>query len=173
MKKNRLLLVLMSVIMACAMTLAFAGCGGDANTDEEAAETTAAAETETSAEVADSLLEDPEYDIYKVLEKNGLEDVLQASGVEYDVNQFSNITTEVAIKMPEGEELDGVAGVFMAYAPGDTEYESLPDYKIVGEQDGVTYVLMLPTDVRINTEDPQQSSDYEKLTEALKSFEIK
>lgn len=173
MKKSRLLMIIMSVMMVGAMAFAFAGCGGDEESQatDETAEAVAT-EEEPAVEGDNSLLEDPEYDIYKVLVNAGLEDVLDASGVEYDINQFSNITTEIAIKTSD-DEYDGVVGSIMAYKPDDTEYKDLPDYKVIGEQDGVVYVLMLPTDVRYNAENPQQSSDYEKLTEALKTFEIK
>ena len=168
MKKSRLLMMLMSVMMIVVMAFAFAGCGDN---EEATDETTEAVAEETEAQSTDSLLEDPEYDINVVLMNAGLGDALDATGVEYSINQFSNITNDVSINTGD-EELDGVVGSFMAYAKGDTEYENLPDYQIVGEQDGVVYVLMLPTDLRYNAEDSQQSADYEKLTEALKAFTI-
>lgn len=169
MKKNRLLMILISIMMIGVIAFAFVGCGDKEEATDETTE--AATEANEEAVTTDSLLEDPEYDINVILMNAGLKETLDATGVEYSINQFSNITNDVSINTGD-DELDGVAGAFMAYAKGDNEYEALPDYKIIGEQDGVVYVLMLPTDVRYNTEDPQQKADYEKLTEALKTFTI-
>ena len=168
MKKSRLLMILMSIMMVGVMAFAFTGCGDQ---EEATDETTEAVTEETETGTTDSLMEDPEYDINVVLMNAGLKEALDATGVEYNINRFSNITNDVSINTGD-DQLDGVAGAFMAYAKGDNEYEALPDYKIIGEQDGVVYVLMLPTDVRYNAEDPQQKADYEKLTEALKAFTI-
>ena len=171
MKKSRLLMMLMAIIMVGIMAFAFAGCGNEEDVTDETTEAVTEETEDTETAATDSLLEDPEYDINVVLMNAGLAEALDATGVEYSINQFSNITNDVSIATGD-EELDGVAGSLMAYAKGDTTYEDLPDYKIIGEQDGVVYVLMLPTDVRYNAEDPQQAEDYEKLTEALKTFTI-
>lgn len=166
MRKNRLLMVLMAIMMIGIMAFAFAGCGDDGNTEQTTEATTEEAETQTNG----SLLDDPEYDINVVLVNAGLEEALDATGVDYSIIQFSNISNEVAINA--SGEYDGVAGTFMAYEKGNTEYENLPDYQISGEKDGVVYVLMLATDVRYNAEDPQEEEEYFKLTEALKAFTI-
>lgn len=168
MKKNSLVTLIMSIMLAGMMTLVFCGCGGS----EEAEEETTITQTEAESGETDSLLEDPEYDISVILANAGLEELLDAMGVEYSINKSGNTSNEVSIDTG-GDEYDGVVGTFMAYTEGDNEYENIPDYRIIGMKDGVVYVLMLPTDLRYNPEDSRQCGDYEKLTEVLKTFEIK
>lgn len=165
MRKNRLLSAALVLILTGSLVLAFAGCGEKEEPIDETTPTTEGTEEE-------SLLEDPEYDISNVLANAGLIEALDATGVEYTLENSTTTVEEVAINTGS-EELDGVAGTFMAFAQDDKAYESFPDYQIAGEKDGITYILMLPTDVRYDANDPQQTADYEKLTETLKAFVIR
>ena len=101
----------------------------------------------------------------------GLQEALDATGADYSINKTSGTVCEVAINTGS-EELDGVAGTFMAFSPDSSEYEAFPDYRICGEKDGVVYVLLSPTDVRYDANDPQQQEDYEKISEVLNAFVI-
>ena len=117
------------------------------------------------------MLEDPEFDINVILTNAGLQEALDATGADYSINKTSGTVCEVAINTGS-EELDGVAGTFMAFSPDSSEYEAFPDYRICGEKDGVVYVLLSPTDVRYDANDPQQQEDYGKIREVLNAFVI-
>ena len=164
MRKNRLLSIALVLMMTGIMAFAFAGCG---ESEEPVQETTQTTEETTTV----SLLEDPEFDINVILTNAGLQEALDATGADYSINKTSGTVCEVAINTGS-EELDGVAGTFMAFSPDSSEYEALPDYRICGEKDGVVYVLLSPTDVRYDANDPQQQEDYGKISEVLNAFVI-
>ncbi|MDO4177217.1 MAG: hypothetical protein Q4D99_07115 [Bacillota bacterium] len=168
MKKNRLLMVIIALLMTVSMTLAFAGCGQDA----EQAETENVEVTEAGEVFVAGL--DESFNIAEALSDTDILETLDASGVDYYIEQYSNDSESFYLSAcADDEEYDGMVGYITAYAEGDTSYEDLPDYKVLGVKDGITYVLGLATDVRVNPEDTQIAADYNKLTEAMKSLEIK
>ncbi|MGN0702480.1 MAG: hypothetical protein ACI4KL_04795 [Lentihominibacter sp.] len=164
MRKNRLLAAALVLMMTGVMAFAFTGCGENEAPAEETTQTT----EETTSE---SLLEDPEYDINVILTNAGLQEALDASGADYSIITTSSTVCDVAINTGS-EELDGVAGTFMAFSADSSEYQDFPDYRVCGEKDGVVYVLLSPTDVRYDVNDPQQQEDYGKITEVLNAFVI-
>lgn len=173
MRKSRLFMILMAVMVAGMMTIAFAGCDQqEEQTEEETTTTVSEVSEETTVALAGGI--DESFNLAEALKDTGVIATLDAPGVDYYIEQDSNVCETVYISAcQDEEELDGMVGFIMAYDESDKSYEDLPDYRVAGEKDGITYVVSLATDLRYNAEDPQQTSDYEKMTEAMKSIEIK
>lgn len=166
-------MILMSAMVAGMMTIAFAGCDkqneqtGEETTETEVTEVTEATEAPAGG-ISDS------FNLADVIADSGVLETLDATGVDYYVEQDSNVCESFYISAcQEDETYDGMVGFVMAYDKDDTSYESLPNYRVCGEKDGVTYVVGLASDVRYNPEDLQQGSDFNKLTEAMKTIEIR
>ncbi len=171
-------MILMAVMVAGMMTIAFAGCDQQEEQAEEETTTTVSEVSEETTVALDRieqvLLTDESFDLAEALKDTDVIATLDAPGVDYYIEQDSNVCETVYISAcQDEEELDGMVGFIMAYDESDKSYEDLPDYRVAGEKDGITYVVSLATDLRYNAEDPQQTSDYEKMTEAMKSIEIK
>ncbi len=156
-------MILMAVMVAGMMTIAFAGCSQQEEQTEE--ETTTVSEVSEETTAAPAGVIDESFDLAEALKDTGVIATLDASGVDYYIEQSSNVCETVYISAcQDEEELDGMVGFIMAFDESDKSYEELPDYRVAGEKDGVTYVVSLATDMRYN---------YEKMTEAMESIEIK
>lgn len=61
----------------------------------------------------------------------------------------------------------GALVTIMAFSPDDREYESFPDYSIIGESEGLKYVAVYPTDVQFDPENRQAMEDYQAVMEEV------
>ena len=169
MKKRSFLKFITALVLSSAMIIAFAGCGSDGTEEEVTTEAT----TQATTEATTAVVLDDSFNIDQVLMEAGLNDALNAAGAEYYMQLDSNTSQTVGINSARADDLDGVAGTIMAFASGDQSYTEFPDYQIMGEKDGVTYILLLATDVQYNPNNQTQVREYETLVNALKNFTIK
>lgn len=165
MKKSRLLMMLISIVMIGAMAFAFAGCGGN----EEATDETTEAVTEETEETSEATAD---FDIMTVLNENGFEEIF-STDIMYVVEQDSETSVSVYLKSAKVEGSGGLAGTIMAFEEGNTEYEQFPDYEVIGQKDGMTYITLYATDVQFGEDADQEIIDnYNGLVQKLREFTV-
>lgn len=163
MKKSRITKLAAALFLAGMMAFAFAGCG---DTQEPEEPTEAVTETETAEETA------ADFDIMTVLNENGFEEEFSAD-IMYEVEQDSETSVSVYLKSAKVDGDGGLAGTIMAFEEGNTEYEQFPDYEVIGQKDGMTYITMYATDVQFGEDADQQTIDnYNGLVQKLKEFKV-
>lgn len=164
MKKSRLLMMLMAIMMVGVMAFAFAGCGSDETTDETKEAITE--ETEGTSEVA------TDFDIMTVLNENGFEEKF-STDIMYVVEQDSKTSVSVYLKSAKVDGNGGLAGTIMAFEESNTEYEKFPDYEVIGQKDGMTYITLYATDVQFGEDADQETIDnYNGLVQKLREFTV-
>lgn len=169
MKKEKIVRFIAVLLVIGMMSAVSCGSAEDETGTTETTQTSQTTQpSETSAAAS---VDDPSYDIEDVLEAAGLEAALPAD-IDYDIEETSSTAVSIYLEAAEDAGLGGVVGDIMAFDEGDTSYDVFPDYQVIGEKNGITYVTLYATDLQYDPNDAQQKEDYERLTYALKAFRI-
>ncbi len=173
---RKLSLIRLSIIgvIALAMSVAFVGCGEDEE-DQSMKDTTAATTTATTVDDTDlepASVEDPEFDILQILEDAGLYEALP-SDIDYTVEATDHTNVTITLDAPKASGIEGMVARIGAFDQGDTSYEEHPSYVLSGVKYGIQFVTFYATDVQFDPSEPQQQSDYDRLVDAVKGFEVK
>lgn len=173
-KLSKIVCLLMALVLMIVMT----ACGSkkesteepvtDAQTEEQASTDEASDDYDIAANL--KLMGDPEG--VKIVDTDHFTLTLPLGGTwDYDYDSKTSITFyNIA-----GREADCGGRLFslVAYEPGDTSYENLPHYSVVGEADGKVYVAEYPSDVQADIEVEEHMEQYQTVYAEVSKIESK
>lgn len=173
-KTKAMIALLLSIMLIFAMTACGSGTEAEPEAEPQANEQT----EEQTGEQTETTTEAPaEYDIASNLQLAGGGDekaidtdhftitLTHGSTWDYEVDSKTSITIyNVASREAD---LGGRLVSIIAYEAGDTEYEMLPSYGVIGEKDGKMYIAEYPTDVQYDFNDEQITADYQAVYEEV------
>ena len=112
----------------------------------------------------------PDYDIssgMKIKDKDGVKtlntdhfSLTLSHGKSWDAKVNNSRSITVYNKALNKAKNGGTLVTILAYDAGDTSYEVLPEYSVIGTSDGQVYIAAFPTDVQFDESDKKSYSDY-------------
>ena len=173
MKKNlKLLALLLALVLAVAMT----ACGSKEESSEEPLSDATQTEEQAETEVATD-----DYDIAANIRLAGGGDEKAVDTDHFTLTLTHGDTWDYEIDSKTSITFYNIAGreagcggrllTLIAYEPGDTTYEEMPHYCVVGEKDGKVYVAEFPSDVQADVENEQNMNDYMEVYSEVNKIE--
>lgn len=120
-------------------------------------------ETETTGEPMDS--PEPAGEVFTSADGALKIDIPESWAAKYTVEQSDGRVTFYDIANQDAG-YGGALFTIMTYAE-DESYDYLPDYLVLGEHNGLTYVALFPTDVQCDTSDAELMAIHAALADGL------
>ena len=136
------------------------------------------AETEAVTEEPEMVTERPDdFDIasgFKLKEKEGMK-ILKTDhfiltlshGKSWDVKVNSKTSITIFNKALNKAKHGGKRVTILAYDVDDDSYDVIPEYNVIGENNGKVYIAAYPTDVQFDESDTKSYADYQAVFEEV------
>ena len=170
------------VLLAGALIiLVIVVCGIKHNMKPIEAQPESATDAETAAEEPEMATESTaDFDIasgINLKEKDGKKtlktdhfSLTLSHGKSWDVKLNSKTSITIYNKALKKAKHGGKLVTILAYDTGDQSYDVLPEYNVIGESNGKTYIAAFPTDVQFDAGETESYSDYQAVFEEVRNL---
>ncbi len=176
---------MIALLMSIMLVLAFTACGSGSEPEPEAEPEVQTEEqteqTEQTEEQAPETTGSEEYNIASnlMLAGGGAEKAIDTDyftitlthGSSWDYEVDSNTSITIYNVASRDADYGGRLVSILAFDAGDTSYEVLPSYNVIGEKNGKVYIAEYPSDVQVDPSNDQAVEDYEAVFQEVKKIQ--
>lgn len=159
---------IMALLLTVVLAMAFTACGSKSEPAEEPAEEPAAEETFGDFDISAGLTQiNNEETGEATIETDYFTVTLpDADQWAYEVDGQTSITFYHIASRDAG--VGGRLFSVEVFAPDDESYDPMP-FEVLGEKDGMKFVVTYPSDVQADVENEENNAEYQKLFEIAHS----